>query len=192
MTLNEISAALLGSARRKALANLASKKHSQIVGAAGSSAAIMLCGLPAPADGSPVIVVGDSLDDAGYLYFDLCRLVGENAVAMLPSGYKRDIKYGQADQPNRILRTEALNRVKAGGLRFLVTYPEAMAEGVASREDLDTATIQIEKGVATDMNELQKWLKGKGFKEKGNSGSRETTEKNYFEEKSFSSGKRGR
>ncbi len=165
MTLNEISAALLGNARRKALANLASKKHSQIVGAAGSSAAVMLCGLPAPADGAPILVVGDSLDDAGYLYFDLCRLAGEETVAMLPSGFKRDIKYGQADAPNRILRTEALNRVKAGGLRFLVTYPEAMAEGVASREDLDTATIHLAKSTSTDMRELQKWLKEKGFKE---------------------------
>ncbi|MDE5632113.1 MAG: transcription-repair coupling factor, partial [Muribaculaceae bacterium] len=165
MTLNDISAALLDSARRKALANLASKKHSQIVGAAGSSAAVMLCGLPAQADGAPILVVGDSLDDAGYLYFDLCRLVGEEAVAMLPSGFKRDIKYGQADAPNRILRTEALNRVKAGTLRFLVTYPEAMAEGVASREDLDTATIHLAKDRTVDMKELQKWLKEKGFKE---------------------------
>ena len=165
MTLNDISAALLDSARRKALANLASKKHSQIVGAAGSSAAVMLCGLPAQADGAPILVVGDSLDDAGYLYFDLCRLAGEEAVAMLPSGFKRDIKYGQADAPNRILRTEALNRVKAGTLRFLVTYPEAMAEGVASREDLDTATIHLAKDRTVDMRELQKWLKEKGFKE---------------------------
>ena len=165
MTLKEISASLPGSARRKALANLASKKHSQVTGAAGSSAALMLCALPAPADGSPIVVVGDSLDDAGYLYFDLCRLAGEDAVAMMPSGFKRDIKYGQADAPNRILRTEALNRIKAGGLRFLVTYPEALAEGVASREALDTATRQISKGSAVDMVELEKWLKEKGFKE---------------------------
>lgn len=165
MTLKEISAALLDGARRKALASLASKKHSQIIGAAGSSAAVMLCGLPAPAGGAPIMVVGDSLDDAGYLYFDLCRLAGEDAVAMMPSGFRRDIKYGQPDAPNRILRTEALNRVKAGGLRFLVTYPEAMAEGVASREDLDSATRHIAKDTPVDMKELQHWLKDKGFKE---------------------------
>ena len=51
----------------------------------------MLSGLPYT-QGHPILVVGDSLDDAGYLYFDLCRLAGEDAVAMLPSGFKRDIK----------------------------------------------------------------------------------------------------
>ncbi len=164
MTLTDICAALTGPARSKALASLASKKHSQVVGAAGSSAAVMLCGLPKGADGAPTIVIGDTLDDAGYLYFDLCRLVGEDAVAMLPSGYRRDIKYGQIDAPSRILRTEALNRVKNGSLRFLVTYPEALAEGVASREALDSATRQLATGGRTDMKELESWLRDKGFK----------------------------
>lgn len=164
MTLTDIWAALMGPARSKALASLASKKHSQVVGAAGSSAAVMLCGLPKGDDGAPTVVIGDTLDDAGYLYFDLCRLVGEEAVAMLPSGYRRDIKYGQIDAPNRILRTEALNRVKNGSLRFLVTYPEALAEGVASREALDSATRQLATGDRTDMKELESWLRDKGFK----------------------------
>ena len=56
------------------------------------------------------MVVGDNLDDAGYLYFDLCRIAGEDAVAMLPSGFRRDIKYGQVDAPSQILRTENSER----------------------------------------------------------------------------------
>ena len=85
---------LLGAARLRALKNLSAKGRSTVVGAPGSSAAVMLSGLPYT-QGHPILVVGDSLDDAGYLYFDLCRLAGEDAVAMLPSGFKRDIKYGQ-------------------------------------------------------------------------------------------------
>ena len=78
--------------------------------------------------------MADSLDDAGYLYHDLTRLCGEDAVVMFPSGYKRDIKYGQADPPSQILRTEALTRWEsANPPRFMVTYPEAMAEKVAPR-----------------------------------------------------------
>ena len=155
---------LLGAARLRALKNLSAKGRSTVVGAPGSSAAVMLSGLPYT-QGHPILVVGDSLDDAGYLYFDLCRLAGEDAVAMLPSGFKRDIKYGQPDAPNQILRTEALNRAKAGTLRFLVSYPEAMAECVASREDLDTHTLQLAVESSVSMDDTEKWLREKGFRQ---------------------------
>lgn len=114
-----------------------------------------------------MLVAGDSLDDAGYLYFDLCRLAGEEAVAMLPSGFKRDIKYGQADPPNQILRTETLKRIKDGdpALRFVVTYPEALAETVASREQIAEHTLHLDKKHPADMVQTERWLKNNGFKE---------------------------
>ncbi|MDE5918236.1 MAG: hypothetical protein K2H05_01855, partial [Duncaniella sp.] len=92
----------------------------------------------------PTVVVADSLDDAGYIYHDLSRILGEDEVLMFPSGYKRDIKYGQPDPPSRILRTEALNRWHSDRApRFVVTYPEALAEKVASREAVDTHTLTL-------------------------------------------------
>ena len=72
-----------------------------------------------------------------------------------------DIKYGQPDAPNQILRTEALNRAKAGTLRFLVSYPEAMAECVASREELDTHTLQLAVESTVSMDDTEKWLREK-------------------------------
>ena len=112
-----------------------------------------------------MLVIGDSQDDAGYLYFDLCRLVGEPAVAMLPSGYKRDIKYGQADEPSRVLRTETLNRIASGSLRFIVSYPEALAELVASRKSIADHTIKFVKGSTADREQVEQWLRENGFKE---------------------------
>ncbi len=161
MTLEDISKAVMPAAKRKAIKALASK-GGVATGLAGSSAAIMLAGIDSK---SPVIVVGDSLDDAGYLYFDICRLVGEDRVAMLPSGFKRDIKYGQPDPPNQILRTEALAGISAGKLRFVVTYPDALAECVASREELDTHTLILRKDSRVEMSHVEKWLKDNGFKE---------------------------
>lgn len=81
-------------ARRKALAALVARAGESPVmcGLAGSSAALAIAGLPAGT--SPAVVVGADADDAGYLYHDLARIVGEDALAILPSGYKRDIKYG--------------------------------------------------------------------------------------------------
>lgn len=129
---------------------------------AGSSPALLLAAIKRP---EPVIVVGDSLDDAGYLYHDLVRLLGEDAVLMFPSGYKRAVKYGQPDPPSQILRTEALSRWTAPATRIVVTYPEALAEKVSSRTDLDDHTLKLKVGTEVDIVETQKWLRVNGFTE---------------------------
>lgn len=161
MTIDDIYRLVVTAARSKAIKAISSK-GGVVTGLSGSSAAMMLAAINSKV---PVIVVGDSLDDAGYLYFDLCRITGENSVAMLPSGFKRDIKYGQTDPPNQILRTETLSRLSAGDIRFVVTYPEALAESVASREDLSEQTLSLSKDSKADMNDVRSWLLDKGFKE---------------------------
>lgn len=161
MVIDDICSLVNTSARVKAVKSLCSK-GGEINGLAGSSAAVVLSSIKSK---DPVIVVGDSLDDAGYLYFDLCRIVGEDLVVMLPSGFKRDIKYGQVDPPAQILRTEALNRLSAGTVRFVVTYPEAIAECVASRQDLQQFTLSLRKDTRADMGTTETWLRENGFKE---------------------------
>lgn len=114
----------------------------------------------------PVLVVGDSMDDAGYLYYDISRVLGEEAVLMFPSGYKRDIKYGQVDAPSQILRTEALNAWYSDRPpRYVVTYPEALAERVASRDTIDKHTLHLKVGESIDLSEAGKWLRENGFEE---------------------------
>ena len=128
----------------------------------GSSPALLLSAIKRP---EPILVVGDSLDDAGYLYHDLVRMLGEEAVLMFPSGYKRSIKYGQVDPPSQILRTEALSRWSAPSTRVVVTYPEALAERVASRDTIDEHTLHLRVGATRDITEIQKWLRANGFAE---------------------------
>ncbi len=167
MTVSELTESFLSGPRGKALAKAFSGADAAIVSVynlAGSSVAVMLALLPRRDE--PVLVVGDSLDDAGYLYHDLSRLLGEDSVAMLPSAYKRDIKYGQVDPPSQILRTEALSRWHSDAkLRFVVTYPEALAERVASRDTISSHTLHLSKSKETDIMETVKWLRENGFKE---------------------------
>lgn len=166
MTLAELMPMLSATARRQALAAALKSRRVSVTGASGSSAALLLSMLP---DKRPVVVVADSLDDAGYLYHDLCRLCpgGDAAVAMFPSGYRRHIKYGQPDPPQQILRTEAMTRLYApkSGLRFLVTYPDAIAERVASPKAVSDHLMHIATGSAIDLVETQKWLRTNGFTE---------------------------
>lgn len=161
MLLAELAAGFMTPARAKAMRTAIKGGRVTTYGLAGSSAAVMLATMPARKE--PVLVVGDSLDDAGYLYFDLVRLCGEEAVAMLPSGYKRDIKYGQPDEPNRILRMEALQRIAAGSLRFVVSYPDALAEQVASKDDISAHTLSLSLGGGADLVATQRWLRENGF-----------------------------
>ena len=161
MTIAELCAGLQTPARRKAIARLAGSHRATMAGLAGSSAAVMLAALPQQKN--TVVVVGDDADDAGYLFFDLCRLFPEEEVAIMPSGFKRDIKYGQPDSPAQILRIESLARLQSGRLRFLVTYPEALAERVASHETLAESTLTLISGSTADMAEVRAWLKDHGF-----------------------------
>ena len=164
MTLGDLQRLFLTPARSKALAALGRNRKASLYGLAGSSVAMALSGVKQTDE--PMLVIGDSQDDAGYLYFDLCRIVGEDAVAMLPSGYKRDIKYGQADEPARVLRTETLNRIAdSRALRFIVSYPEALAEKVATRKSINDHTIHFKRGESLDMTDAERWLRDNGFTE---------------------------
>ncbi|MDE6286652.1 MAG: transcription-repair coupling factor, partial [Muribaculaceae bacterium] len=164
MTLAELTASFMTPARTKALRAALKHPEATAYGLAGSSAAMLLATMPAQE--GPVLVVGDSLDDAGYLYFDLTRLCGEEAVAMMPSGYKRDIKYGQPDEPGRILRVEALQRIAAGMVRFVVSYPDALAERVATMDDISGHTLALKAGSTADLTETERWLRENGFAER--------------------------
>lgn len=146
----------------RTISNADGPRRCTVYGAAGSSAPMALAMLPKRQ--SPVIVVGDDADDAGYLYHDLSRALGEEAVLMFPSGYRRSIKYGQPDTPARIMRTETLNRWHAPEVRYVVTYPEAMAEKVVSQAALDGHTRRIVVGDTIDMAELERWLGDNGFR----------------------------
>ncbi len=165
MELKSIQELFFSDARKQALSRALDKRHNRHVSfynLAGSAAATLLSGIKRK---EPVLVVGDSLDDAGYLYHDLSRLLDENAVLMFPSAYKRSIKYGQIDPPSQILRTEALSKWNDPDVRFIITYPEALAEQVASRAELDDHTMQLEVGKTVDAVQLQHWLRENGFNE---------------------------
>ena len=160
-------------AMERALTLARSGQEIALTSLAGSSPAMLLAGLvasPAAASpalcpqGKPALVVADSPDDAGYLYNDLVKILGDRAVLIFPSGYRRDIKYGQTDPPQQILRTETLNHWTTDPeLRFVVSCPEALAEKVASRKVLSDKTITFTVGSEIDLDATRRRLLDLGF-----------------------------
>ncbi len=168
-----------------------SEKDVFLEGLVGSSQPLLFAALSQkekkkPLPSSFLFVLPDA-DEAGYFYSDLMQLEnlpkegGESAgaaaqVLFFPSSYRRAVKYGQRDAANEILRTEVLARLNTSlstlstlnsqlSTLYIVTYPEALAELVASQKTIDDHLIQLTTGQTTDIVELEHRLRELGFHE---------------------------
>ncbi len=116
--------------------------------------------------GKGFFIIMPDADEAGYVYNDLCQLIGQDDVLFFPSSYKRAVKYGQQDAANEILRTQTLARLssvkegkgKSGEGFVVVTCPSAVAELVVSRQQIDTSRIDVKVGQTIDITDLEKQL----------------------------------
>jgi len=135
--------------------------RTRLEGLAGSAPACLLSALKRR--DVPMILIADDLDDAGYMYSDLAHILGEDAVKILPSGFKRDIRFGQPDAPARILRTEAIDAWQSDAMRWIVTYPEAIAERVPAKQLLGESTLRLRTGDTYRMDDIRATLLKLGF-----------------------------
>ena len=118
-----------------------------------------------------LFVLNDA-EEAGYFYHDLTQMLGTANVLFFPSAYRRQVKYGQRDAANEILRTEVLSRLSAAASDgacmsslYVVTCPEAMSELVVSNKHLDDRTLPLRVGEEHDIVEIEKTMRSYGFKE---------------------------
>ena len=139
-------------------------KQMRADGLCGSSAALLLASIMSGRGNYPnLLVVMNDLDDAGYVYHDLTQMMGEERVLFFPSSYKRAIKYNQKDAGNEILRTVVLTKVAEAQDLIVVTYPDALAERVVSKKELDENTLAVKVGEEFDISELEKRIFELGF-----------------------------
>ncbi|MDO5075441.1 MAG: transcription-repair coupling factor [Bacteroidales bacterium] len=162
----------------QALHQALSSGHSPIAltGLRGSASALMLAALSQRCSRTYLIVLDDE-ESAGYFYHDLSQLLGVEQVAILPSSYRRAVKYGQRDAANEILRTDVFARLSqrpsttgeaptpSSPLPSLciVTHPAALAERVASRQQLDEQSLTLHQGEEHDVTQLAQRLESLGF-----------------------------
>lgn len=164
MTLTECASQFVTDSKRRAAAGMLRNRDLRrlmFAGLSGSAPAVFLSTLDVPLG----VVVCNDLTGAGYMFSDLTAILGPDAVAIFPSGYKRDIKYGQPDGPQQILRTETLDRLHApkSNLTWIVTYPEALAERVAAPEAMARDTLRFHPGDTVKISDLLQRLLDMGF-----------------------------
>ena len=142
-------------------------------GLQGSAAPVMLAATAQEAQGLYVVVMNDE-EEAGYFYNDLRQLLGDAAVLFLPSSYRRAVKYGHRDAANEILRTDVLSKLTRlmtksekgdqNSALFVVTFPAALAEKVASPKAMDEQTLTLSVRQEQDVTVFVKALEELGFK----------------------------
>lgn len=137
-----------------------------ISGLTTSSAPLLFASLPM---GGVLLYILNDQEEAGYFYHDLSKLLSEKSVLFFPSSFKRAIKYGQRDAANEILRTEVMTRLQQISdketieLLHIVTYPEAIAEQVVSRKELEAKTLSLSVGLRIQSTQVLKTLSEFGF-----------------------------
>ena len=135
-------------------------------GLLASSAPMLFASLSAKCPRRMLFVLQDA-EEAGYFYHDLTQLMGTSDVLFFPSSYRRAVKYAQRDPASEILRMEVLSRImrKAPSTLYVVSYPEALAELVVSKKNLDARTLVLEKDQTIAVADIEKTLHEFGFHE---------------------------
>lgn len=166
MTITELQhqyAAHPNVAAMKQLLKDASVQHIFCGGLAASSASLFSSVL-VQQGGCPFVFILGDLEEAGYFYHDLTQVLGTESVLFFPSSFRRAIKYGQKDAANEILRTEVLSRLQKGERNLcIVTYPDALAEKVVSRQELSDKTLKLHRGEKVDTSFIVEVLREYGF-----------------------------
>ncbi len=141
-------------------------KNIRVDGLCSSSTPLYFAALSRSRSQLPTLLfVLDDSDEAGYFYHDLMQMTDDRRVLFFPSSYRRAIKYNQRDSGNEILRTEVLTTLSAltDEPLLIVTYPEALAELVVPKQQLDANTQPVAKGDTFDFRQLEDRLDQLGF-----------------------------
>ena len=163
----------LYAAKAKALQQLLtneSVKDISLHGLVASSAALFFSEVVKTGTTQVFLFILNDEEEAGYFYHDLSRGEERGAknkgreVLYFPSSYRRAVKYGQHDAANEILRTEVLAKMAGGGLS-IVTYPEAIAELVVSKKQLDERMLTLKVNQTIELTTIAKRLRSFGFQE---------------------------
>lgn len=128
---------------------------------AGSQIAMLLAQCAGLTSEMHIAVLSDR-EDAAYFYNDLSLFLGKS-VQLLPSSYRRVINSEEKDTDAILVRTELFDLLRRGKVKVLVTYPEALAERVVSKVDLDANSMILNRGDSISMSKLEEYLYENNF-----------------------------
>jgi len=110
-----------------------------------------------------VLVAADK-ESAAYLLNDLDALFENKRVLFFPESYKHPYQVEKTTNANIQERAEALNLLSKDGFNgVLVTYPQAIAEKVTLKQQLNQNTLQIRKNEKLSIDFISEFLVSYNF-----------------------------
>ncbi|MCQ2346015.1 MAG: transcription-repair coupling factor [Paludibacteraceae bacterium] len=140
------------------------ESHFLLSGLYASARAIVLRKIVADLPFS-MLIVADNQDEAQYLYADL-KSVNESLPKDIPTLYfpSSHRRRQGTDEAMEIQRTEVLSHLSADSSScIVVTYPEAIAESVPCKHQLQASTFVIQTGQEIHVSTLSEQLTEQGF-----------------------------
>ena len=144
----------------------------QLNGAVGSSRALIAAAVMEATGGNHIFILSDK-ESAAYFYNDLENLFGEKdliyarrKILFYPTAYNRAYEILNTDSSSILARTEVLNRLLSRAKRkFVVTYPEALAEKIVTRKYLSRLGLKLEKNINIELDAVIDLLNEYGFEQ---------------------------
>lgn len=128
----------------------------------GSAASVVLSSISN--NDTPVVVVLNDEDEAGFFYQDMASIRGKENVLFFHSGYRRSVRFCRKDSAAEILRTEVVGRLASSSKGVMVvTYPKAVAVKVPLLEDVEEKSFVVRVNDNVGMTALEHRLSDMGF-----------------------------
>lgn len=107
----------------------------------------------------PFIFILPDHEEASFFLSDLENIL-DRAMLFFPSSYRKSYDFTQLDSAQVLQRAETLNALnqKSDSPKLVVTYPEALAEKVINRRDLDKNTLEIRQDTQLNIDFINEFL----------------------------------
>ncbi len=120
--------------------NNSQKLH--LKGLVGSAASVIAASVYASSN-SPHLFILNDREEAAYFLNDTENFLEEDTAMFFPASYKKTFQLNELDNANVLLRAEVLSRISKRSRTLIVTYPEAIAEKVVTKKNLEQNSIDL-------------------------------------------------
>lgn len=132
-------------------------------GFAGSAGALFAASVAGKSAQTHIFILNDK-EEAAYFQNNLDNVLGENASLLFPASYKKTFLVDEPDNANVLQRAEVLNRInKSSSGQLIVTYPEAIAEKVVTKKNLEQNSIDLKVKEKVSIDFINEFLQHHGF-----------------------------
>lgn len=131
-------------------------------GVCGSGPAVILASLYA-LRAFPALVLMPNKEEALYFKTDLENLLPGEHIIFVPDSFLKPYSLATENAMAVQERIEAINSLRKNNSRIVVSYLSAMSEWVASQEEVEGNSYEIQLGQRMDVNFLMEFLQENGF-----------------------------